>query len=155
MISIIIHLWLSLHSPLILPELLHKASVAWLQCCMPKIWEGTLLCNIAIWCFGLRPFWIVAVSVCGRFGLWPFGLWPFRSVAVSVCGRSGLWPIRFVVIPVCGRSGLWPLWPVTIHQCLRSHGTNTDFDLNWAFLEYNYTLNSPMALKWCTKREVV
>ena len=25
-----------------------------------------------------------------------------------------------------------------------------DFDPNWAFPDYNFSLNSPMALKWCT-----
>ena len=42
------------------------------------------------------PFWLVAVSVCGR-----SGLWPFRSVAIPVFGRSGLWPFRFVVVLTC------------------------------------------------------
>ena len=32
---------------------------------------------------------------------------------------------------------------------------NGDFDQNWAFLECNSSLNSPMALKWCTKLDVV
>ena len=29
-----------------------------------------------------------------------------------------------------------------------------EFDLNWAFLDCNSSLNSPMATKWCTKLEV-
>ena len=29
-----------------------------------------------------------------------------------------------------------------------------DFDPNWAFPDYNFSLNSPMALKWCTKLNV-
>ena len=31
----------------------------------------------------------------------------------------------------------------------------TDFDPSWAFLDCNSSLNSPMALKWCTKVDVV
>ena len=43
-----------------------------------------------------------------------------------------------------------------ICQISRSHGTNnTDFDPNWAFPDCNSSLNSPMALKWCTKLGVV
>ena len=36
------------------------------------------------------------------------------------------------------------------YQC---HTVNTIvyFDLNWAFLDCNSNLNSPMALKWCTR----
>ena len=30
-----------------------------------------------------------------------------------------------------------------------------DFDSNWAFLDCNLSLNSPMALKWCTNLNVV
>ena len=30
-----------------------------------------------------------------------------------------------------------------------------DFDPNWAFPDYNFSLNSPMDLKWCTKLDVV
>ena len=30
-----------------------------------------------------------------------------------------------------------------------------DFDPNWAFPDCNSSLNSPMALKWCTKLDVV
>ena len=30
-----------------------------------------------------------------------------------------------------------------------------DFDPNWAFLDCNSSLNSPMAFKWCTKLNVV
>ena len=32
---------------------------------------------------------------------------------------------------------------------------NADFNLNWAFLDFNSSLNSPVALKWCTKVDVV
>ena len=49
------------------------------------------------------PTQLVAVSVCGPFGLWPFRSLAFRFVAVPVCGRFGF-----------GRFGLWPLWPETI-----------------------------------------
>ena len=43
-----------------------------------------------------------------------------------------------------------------IRQISRSHGTkNADFDLNWAFRYRNSSLNSPMALKWRTKLNVV
>ena len=38
---------------------------------------------------------------------------------------------------------------------VRSHGKKiTNFDPNWAFLDCNLSLNSPMAIKWCTKLEV-
>ena len=61
--------------------------------CCPEVIHAP--CNLSgyhvVW-----PFWLVAVSVCGR-----SGLWPFRSVATSVCGRSGLWPFRFVVVLTC------------------------------------------------------
>ena len=30
-----------------------------------------------------------------------------------------------------------------------------NFDQNWAFLDYNCSLNSPMGLKWCSKLDVV
>ena len=30
-----------------------------------------------------------------------------------------------------------------------------DFDPNWAFPDYNSSLNSPMSLKWCTQLDVV
>ena len=30
-----------------------------------------------------------------------------------------------------------------------------DFDPNWAFLDCNFSFNSPMDLKWCTKLDVV
>ena len=58
------------------------------------------------------------IQIGRKIAMWCFGLWPFRIVAVSVCGRFGLWPFRFVAVPVCGpfswgRFGLWPLWPVT------------------------------------------
>ena len=46
--------------------------------------------KIAMRCFSLWPFRIVAVSVCGHCGLLPFRFVAFRFVAVSVCGRSGL-----------------------------------------------------------------
>ena len=43
-----------------------------------------------------------------------------------------------------------------IRQISGSHGTkNCRVDLNWAFLDCNSSLNSPMALKWCTKLDVV
>ena len=29
-----------------------------------------------------------------------------------------------------------------------------EFDPDWAFLDFNSSLNSPMAMKWCTKLEV-
>ena len=32
---------------------------------------------------------------------------------------------------------------------------NADFDPNWAFPDCDSSLNSPMALKWCTKLDVV
>ena len=32
---------------------------------------------------------------------------------------------------------------------------NADFNTNWAFLDCNFSLNSPMALKWCTKLHIV
>ena len=31
----------------------------------------------------------------------------------------------------------------------------TNFDPNWAFPDCNFSLNSPMALKWCTKLDIV
>ena len=34
------------------------------------------------------------------------------------------------------------------------HKKIIDFDPNWAFLDCNSSLNSPMATKWCTKLEV-
>ena len=38
-----------------------------------------------------------------------------------------------------------------IYQISKSHGKKmTDFDPNWAFLDCNSSLNSTMALKWCT-----
>ena len=42
-----------------------------------------------------------------------------------------------------------------ICQIWKSHGKKNfvDFDSNWAFLDCNSSLNSPMALKWCTKLE--
>ena len=30
-----------------------------------------------------------------------------------------------------------------------------NFDPNWAFLDCNWSLNSPMGLKWCTKLDVI
>ena len=43
-----------------------------------------------------------------------------------------------------------------IRQISRSHGTKMDnFEPNWAFPDCNYSLNSPTALKWCTKLNVV
>ena len=43
-----------------------------------------------------------------------------------------------------------------IRQISRSHWTKiADFDPNWAFLDCNSSWNSPMALKWCTKLDVV
>ena len=44
-----------------------------------------------------------------------------------------------------------------IHQISRSHMTKkiADFDPNWAFPDCNSRLNSPMALKWCTKLNVL
>ena len=43
-----------------------------------------------------------------------------------------------------------------IHQVSCSHGTKvTHFDPNLAFPDCNSSLNSPMALKWCTKLDVV
>ena len=42
-----------------------------------------------------------------------------------------------------------------IHQILKSHLAKiADFDLNWAFADYNFSLNSPMALTWCTSFQV-
>ena len=42
-----------------------------------------------------------------------------------------------------------------IHQISRSHGSkNHRIDPNWAFPDCNSSLNSPMAMKWCTKLEV-
>ena len=43
-----------------------------------------------------------------------------------------------------------------IHQISRSYGPKkiVDFDPNWAFLDCNSSLNSPVATKWCTKLEV-
>ena len=32
---------------------------------------------------------------------------------------------------------------------------HADFNMNWAFLDCNFSLNSPMALKWCTKLHIV
>ena len=43
-----------------------------------------------------------------------------------------------------------------IRQISRSHWTKiADFDPNWAFLDCNSSWNSPMALKLCTKLDVV
>ena len=43
-----------------------------------------------------------------------------------------------------------------ICQKSRSHGQKiVDFDTNWAFPDCNSSLNSPMALKWCTKLYVI
>ena len=69
-------------------------------------------------------FWLVAVSVCGL-----FGLWPFRFVAVSVCGRFGLWPFWFVAFLVCGISVV----AVTVCGCYdllpykKTHNKNLNF----------------------------
>ena len=42
-----------------------------------------------------------------------------------------------------------------IHQISRSHGAKiAEFDPDWAFPDCNSSLNSPMAMKWCTKLEV-
>ena len=42
-----------------------------------------------------------------------------------------------------------------IHQVSRSHGAKiAEFDLDWAFPDCNSSLNSPMAMKCCTKLEV-
>ena len=41
-----------------------------------------------------------------------------------------------------------------IRQISRSHGTiNRRFWPNWAFSDCNFSLTSPMAMKWCTKLE--
>ena len=41
-------------------------------------------------------------------------------------------------------------------QISRSNGKKfANFDPNWAFLDYNSSLNSLMAMKWCTKLDVV
>ena len=40
-------------------------------------------------------------------------------------------------------------------QISRSHGAKiAEFDPDWAFPDCNWSLNSPMATKWCTKLEV-
>ena len=57
----------------------------------------------------LWPFWLMAITVCGR-----FGLWPFRFVTIRVCGRFGLWFLRFVTVSVCDRSGLSLFWFVAM-----------------------------------------
>ena len=42
-----------------------------------------------------------------------------------------------------------------IHQISRSHGTKiADFDPNWGFPDCNSSLNSLMAMKWCTKLDI-
>ena len=42
-----------------------------------------------------------------------------------------------------------------IHQISRSHGAKiAEFDPDWAFPDCNSSLNSPMAMKCCTKLEV-
>ena len=42
-----------------------------------------------------------------------------------------------------------------IRQISRSHGAKINkFDPDWAFPDYNSSLNSPMAMKCCTKLEV-
>ena len=42
-----------------------------------------------------------------------------------------------------------------IRQISRSHGAKiVEFDPDWAFPDCNSSLNSPMAMKWCTKLEV-
>ena len=42
-----------------------------------------------------------------------------------------------------------------IRQISRSHAVKiVEFDPDWAFPDYNSSLNSPMAMKWCTKLEV-
>ena len=42
-----------------------------------------------------------------------------------------------------------------IRQISRSHGTkHRQFDPNWPFLDCNPSLNTPMAIKWCTTLEV-
>ena len=42
-----------------------------------------------------------------------------------------------------------------ICQISRSHGAKiAEFDPDWAFPDCNSSLNSPMAMKWCTKIEV-
>ena len=42
-----------------------------------------------------------------------------------------------------------------IRQISRSHGAEiAEFDPDWAFPDCNSSLNSPMAMKWCTKLEV-
>ena len=42
-----------------------------------------------------------------------------------------------------------------IRQISRSHGAKiAEFDPDWAFPDCNSSLNSPMAMKWCTKLEV-
>ena len=41
-----------------------------------------------------------------------------------------------------------------IRQISRSHGAEiAEFDPDWAFPDCNSSLNSPMAMKWCTKLE--
>ena len=42
-----------------------------------------------------------------------------------------------------------------IHQISRSHGSKiAEFDPDWAFPDCNSSLNSPMAMKWCTTLKV-
>ena len=42
-----------------------------------------------------------------------------------------------------------------IRQISRSHGTKiANFDLNWAFLDCNSSLKSPLAMKWYTQLEI-
>ena len=54
----------------------------------------------------------------------------------------------------------WKKCPIVFkvsHQILKSHMTKkiTNFKLNWSFSDGNSSLNSPMAMGWCTKLEVV
>ena len=52
----------------------------------------------------------VAVPACGRSGLWHFRSVAVPVVAVSVCGRFGLSPFLFVAVSVCRRYDLLPIY---------------------------------------------
>ena len=79
-------------------------------------------------------------------------IWRFRTVTLVWIHRW-LWNDA-QSLKQYRRGALWCL--KVINQISRSHGTKIDnFDPNWAFPDCNFNLNSMMALKRCTKLDVV
>ena len=121
-----------------------------------------------------NPFFLnlgVCAACCAHFmchqELWPIWQVNLKGALIFSCDQAALWMVFSVRLSVTdGFEMMHKAWcsieevPYCFpRSSIKFHGHTgqkiADFYPNWAFPDCNFSFNSPMDLKWCTKLDVV